>query len=710
MNHEEKGGEKKINDYATVEGICDGVPIFSFNHLTYVYGQSPDFYPGVDMQAGNLKPSMKIKLKKGWEIRNNFVGVCHEMTPRTAWNDSQPHRPLHLIDGDPDTIWSSFECHVPDGRPEWIRIDLPVESVISSVALTCKKNYMGKDKGGFYRPQWNFGNALPKALAVKISRDAWNWETVFESKDIFNQFAGSNGILEGCPEDPDAVVITLPKPIPAKQILIIANNFMKIGYEGYMFSINGIQIRDERGNNLALFSRGAGVTVSSVSNHHGTDLYAAKSLWGPLQYDLGNKWVKIGSDNGSGLWCFTEHEKGDLEVDIEFDKAVTEAVNNGIHIILTLDFKGNWIYENPPRKTNWFSARFHEINESYMCGIPLADDSPEMFEGYLKYVEYMVKHFQDRVDYFEIGNEWNIWDGRRTLDWYMDTIFSPTYDMIKRILPDAKILLGSPGGFLPEVLLDCLKRLGYTLGGPLKRRVDAVGWHTGEPPDWNYFNGVRQFKRCCEKLGFTGAYFCNEVYAGSVYPPGPLNNGDIFRLSDLQEAKFLLRSIVGHSSLNVEAGNCHVFFTGFPHPQALCRTTWPNQVTAPCQPKPSYYCLRNAATVLDDFYEADFPVIFSNNANIIHFSLISGDKKLWMLTIWVQTPLLDILTEINTDILLPGNPCVKAWAVDLFNGMEQELELGVINGNTVIKGILIKDYPVCLKLVPEKSMLFPNRD
>ena len=291
---------RSIEDYASVESICDGVPVYSFNNLIYVYGQSPDFYPGVKMQKSNDNPVTKLKLKKVWEIENNFVGFCHEMTPRTRFNDSQPWLPIHLIDGDPDTMWASFESHVEDEREEWIRIDLPVETEITKINLVCNNRYMGRTKGFFMCPQWNYGCALPKRLTVKLSKDAWHWETVFANNDFLDYCGDAK---------PECVVIALEKPTRAKQILISANQLTKIGFQGYIFSVGGVEIINTSGENVALVSRGAGVTVSSVSNGHNSDRYFANSLWGPLMYDIGNKWVKMGSDNGSSLWCFTEHEK-----------------------------------------------------------------------------------------------------------------------------------------------------------------------------------------------------------------------------------------------------------------------------------------------------------------------------------------------------------------------------------------------------------------
>jgi hypothetical protein len=119
----------RIEDYATIESMIGRVPVFSFGNLVYVYGQSPDLLPGSVMQRGNANPGVKIRPKKSWEIKHNLAGCEHEMTVRSARTDSHPTLPIHLIDGDPETIWSSWGCAVPDGRPEWIRIDLPLTNM-----------------------------------------------------------------------------------------------------------------------------------------------------------------------------------------------------------------------------------------------------------------------------------------------------------------------------------------------------------------------------------------------------------------------------------------------------------------------------------------------------------------------------------------------------------------------------------------------------
>ena len=276
-------------------------------------------------------------------------------------------------------------------------------------------------------------------------------------------------------------------------------------------------MRDPAGNNLALVSRGAGVTVSSTSHGCNNDRYTQDSLWNPLNYDLGNKWVRAGGDNGSYMWHFTEHEKGKLEIDSAFDASITECVKHGVSVIMNLDFKGNWLYAKEPRKTDWVQSRFREFNDYYNdpLGIPPVTNSPEMFAAYLKYVECMVEHFKDRVAYFEIGNEWNAW----TADFYMSRFFEPTYVAVKKIAPDAKIMLGSPAGFAARLILGCLGK-GAKVAPGWGAKIDAIGWHPGNNPDAAYFQAVREIQHDCRALGFRGKFFATEIYAGMSYPPG----------------------------------------------------------------------------------------------------------------------------------------------------------------------------------------------
>ena len=851
-----------VEEYATLEAISNGVPVWSFSNLCYIYGGPPDLIPGVVMQEGNQHPVEKIKLKKSWEIKHNWCGAESEMTCHTAYNDSQPMLPIHLIDGDPNTVWSSWGLLVPDGRPEWIRIDLPMESEVASVALLCAKNFKYSA----------YGKSLPREIEVKTSRDALRWDSVYSNKNV-----------------PDQEVVEIKfTPQPAKQIWIIGQNFRGKAaiYDGYVFSIGSVEVRDPSGNNLALVSRGASVTVSSVCYLEIQDRFTQDALWAPLNFDLGNKWLRIGGDNGSFMWHYVEHEKGKLELDPRGDFSITDCGRHGVNMIVNLDFKGNWIYENPPRKANWLEARFREINDSYNETLGAADANPEMFQAYLRYIGYMSGKLKDRVAYLELGNEWNPWFPP---EHYVNTFFEPTYKAVKQTWPEAKIMLGSQAGFDQNAILDCLGRqrsygltggklllnagdvivpppdgpgwpiperagaiavredvkvkdgsasvetenkglsgillryqdvrnylaaiyaapdqslsfyevvkgnwgkalatkkvskmgahlklsanlqgsvatftlsdgsgsgsTSYTLqhlkdtglvglihragdsqqlfdnfqvvdsqgktlakdqftgpegtipagwkyvsGGPnpipkgIGARIDAISWHPGAEPNAAYFSAAREFQKKCRDLGFKGDFFADEIYAGSMYPPGSKSYPML--TSEIQMAKYLARSLVGHSGLGMEAAPCHPHFTGRVHPQALCQATWGVQTLNPCRPTMTYYMWRNVATIMDDFYPAEFPVKFSDEKGLLFFRFERGNNER-MVAVWIDGPHQDAVAQIKAEVGFAGLRARQAHVLDIMNGTEQGLDFAASDSETVVKDLLIKDYPVLIRM------------
>lgn len=436
------GKYPSVEDYATIEAYVgkDETPVYAFGY-TYIYGLSPDLQPGAVMQIGNNNPIVKFKPKKSWEIKSNLCGFTAAREPRTMWNDDQPLLPVHLIDGDPETAWASRYAGVPDREPAWIRIDLPMESVVSSVALVCSKKGPCKD------PKLGIGKSLPRELEIKLSRDARNWETVYINKD-----------LPACEVGSKVIEFQTRR---AKQIWIIGNQ-LRLGegaspWEtlGYAFSLGEVEVRNPDGQNLALISRGAGVTVSSTYHGFAMNRYTHDMLW-PTLYDLGAKWIRVGFDLGLMLWSYVEREKGVLKVDPKASAAIKEAHRNGINVILCLD-KGNWLYHDPPRKVDWKKARTREMMETYHDHQGWPTDSPEMMAGYLRYVDYMVRHFSNAVAYYEIGNEWQ----GIPVDKYVELVRA-TIPVIKNAYPEAKIMLGSTGtvnhgmGIDSQAILACL--------------------------------------------------------------------------------------------------------------------------------------------------------------------------------------------------------------------------------------------------------------
>jgi len=660
--------QPKIEDYATVEARCDGIPVYAFGY-TYVYGVSPDLLPGTILQEDNRNPMVKLRPKKSWEINHNLCGSTPAREPKTMWNDDQPLLPIHLIDGDPETAWSSRGGTCPDTHPEWIRIDLPAESVVSSIALVCSEQGPGAHGqcGSGLKP----GKALPGELTVKLSRDAKQWDTVYENANFSGPEAGPT-------------VVEFPAQ-SAKQVWIIGRKLRPVQNWGPCFSVGEVQVRSPSGENLALVSRGAGVTVSSTYYGYGMDRFTQAMLW-PLQYDLGFKWTRVGYDMGMYLWQYVEREKGKLQIDPRADEAISDAWRNGVKVILCLD-KANWLYHDPPRKVDWTEARTREMMETYYDHPGWPDASPEMLAGWLRYVDYMVRHFKDRVAYLEICNEWQGIGAERYIE-----LVKATIPVIKTAAPEARIMLGSTTGFDREAILACLR-------AGLAPHLDVVAWHPfyqtdpDAPAYRSYRDDVKAFKLQCAALGFTGRYAATEWTWAAPYP------GTAQWCSEMQKAKYAAQLMTAHCGMDIISLYNETFQTGkIDWDVTLLRnSSFQVDPITPAQPQPIYYALRTLSTVLDDFRPAEFPIQLSSKVERDCYRFARGEKEL-LVAVWIPGRASDGVREEKCHVTFPGLRVKSASAIDTMNGTEQRLEFGHRGGDTVVEGLLIKDYPVCIQV------------
>jgi len=219
----------------------------------------------------------------------------------------------------------------------------------------------------------------------------------------------------------------------------------------------------------------------------------------------------------------------------------------------------------------------------------------------------------------------------------------------------------------------------------------------GAPAHHNaaYFSAAREFQKKCRDLGFKGNFFADEIYAGSMYPPGSKSYPML--TSEIQMAKYLVRSLVGHSGLGMEAAPCHPHFTGRVHPQALCQATWGVQTLNPCRPTMTYYMWRNVATIMDDFYPAEFRVKFSDEKGLLFFRFERGNNER-MVAVWIDGPHQDAVAQTKAEVSFAGLRARQARILDIVNGTEQELDFVANGWETVVKGLLIEDYPVFIQV------------
>ena len=685
-----------------VRAVCNGVPVHSYGY-THVLAAAPDLVDeaAAAVQAGNRAPLAKAPPKKSADIRFNRLGGTSPRMPRTQPNDYLPLECIHLIDGDPCTCWSSRTQPQPDAEPAWIRLDLPVERTVSRVVLRKRapgaprvtdSSSMPLDAGAV-----EVGMAMPGRLAFMLSRDARAWETVFD---------GPSG---DTPERREFACDFAAQP--AKQIWIVGRQLPRVENWLHAFSISGVDVIDSAGNNLALATRGTGVTVSSTQHSMGQTREDHHWLW-PLAAELGMKWIRIGYHDDPVNWHWVEQKKGKLAVDPEADAAIDYLVERGVDIVLALGF-GNRLYtqEDPSRKLPQLWEWYYEN--------PQPPVTPAALKAWERYVRFMARKYRDRVKVFELWNEWNIgvyYGAQPDLGQYL-AIARRAISILRRECPQARIMLGSFAGYFPGMAawppdeLARQERESMFLAAirELARDVDLIGWHPfyQTDPDLprarSYTDDVRAFQAWCRGQGFHGGFAATEWSYGAGYPePAPPNWWGEFTCSELAKAKYVARLTVQHTALACDSFFCETWGNGYyPMDLTLMRRTFSADPISPQQPQAAYYVMRNLATALEDLQPAAFEWRMEGGpADCERFGMARAGER--VVAIWQAGRAADDCAGIPADVVVTG-AAQRVVGYDPLNGVEQELAYESRDGQTRVPGVVVKDYPLLLRFIGTQS-------
>ncbi|GAI23869.1 unnamed protein product [marine sediment metagenome] len=141
--------------------------------------------------------------------------------------------------------------------------------------------------------------------------------------------------------------------------------------------------------------------------------------------DLGVKWVRLSVD----MFDWNEVESRGLysehSIDPNHDKAINGLLDNGIKIMYTLVF---WDEEIQDETGDY--SRFKTKDE---------------IQRYLDYVQFLVHHFKDHIEYYEILNEPNVREGTQQYVEVADYInlIERTVPVLRQEYPEAKIVVGA---------------------------------------------------------------------------------------------------------------------------------------------------------------------------------------------------------------------------------------------------------------------------
>jgi len=396
-----------------------------------------------------------------------------------------------------------------------------------------------------------------------------------------------------------------------------------------------------------------------------------------LVYSLGCKWIRIAFDDWVGDpldWQNVEVEPGKYlikpESDITGDKrlsgktypathpgvdeVISDYANNGINIVLNL---------GPGNEENR-----HEVTRF---------SNKDTLERYCNYVRFMVNHFKGRVKYYEIWNE-----PEEDPEYYIYLV-KHVIPVIREEDPEAKIVVGALAGEWVagyprydyerySIDADYIKAF---LGPDLAPLIDVISWHplyNNRPDDpyyQNYPQMIEEIKEFAASNGFKGEYLAEEITWRTYQTEFEIGE----QFNENVAKKYYARAIIMHRGLNVTVS-------------ILLRASGLLDM------------IPNICTIMAGVEPIDLPVgIQSEATNITSytFSLPNGDK---LLALWTDGVAIDDDPGVNTTLTLPSFSAQKVVGIDVLNGFEQQLVTSIEDGDLVIRDLLVKDYPIILRL------------
>ena len=232
-------------------------------------------------------------------------------------------------------------------------------------------------------------------------------------------------------------------------------------------------------------------------------------------------------------------------------------------------------------------------------------------------------------------------------------------------------------------------------------QLDAIGFHIcyGHDPDSGYGQSYRQIieklRRDSAKHGFKGILSNNEWTYYADYPGHPEWS------TEMSKAKYASQLMTLCCGMDVMSLYNETFQTGMIAPDVtMFRNCFSVDPISSTQPQPIYYVLRNISTVMDNYNAYDFDLEFTTDKKL-DFYTFSKNKKEFMFAVWITGRTKDGIVESKSDITISDIQAKKARVIDVFNGTKQELNITPTGTGTILKEMLIKDYPVFVCLSTE---------
>jgi hypothetical protein len=431
----------------------------------------------------------------------------------------------------------------------------------------------------------------------------------------------------------------------------------------------------QQGNDLPILPVQARCSSDLLENHIG-------SLWGYLdspsmpgdfscdpQGVKGLKMVRL-SFNEMEDWPSIDWSRPET-ITVEQDAFVTDLAESGITVTYILSF---WDKANHPNGWPEIPSRF---------------TTEEEIQRYLEYVRYIVGHFRGRVRYFELWNEPDN-DGSA-----IQHIKPQDYvELVRRVVPvirdeypEAKIVVGS------IILYYGQDYLYHLIQSDVMPLVDVIAWHPlyGTSPEYEdereyyyaYPGIAENIKETAISHGFQGEFRADEI--GWCSPDEHNPEGCWHMYTNAIAAKYYGRGITIHQGMNVAV---HVGGMG----------TLRLETSA---------IVGNLATVFAGSRAESFPIqVQTTVTNVVSYTFALPNDD-YLVALWSDGVAADYDPGITATLTFSGFVDHQVTGIDALYGYQQRIMTDTVDGNLVIHDLLVKDYPIILRLSSIKYVFLP---
>ncbi|MHB1485790.1 MAG: discoidin domain-containing protein [Saccharofermentanales bacterium] len=637
----------------------------------------------ITLQDKNNSQLIEIPVKKSKDIKSNRFGVSAQI-PRDY--DEDPFNIANLSDGDRKTGWASRSNRVAyPSIDEWVCVDLGRKREINAIGLI----------------PFAKGSGFPVNFDIEGNIDGEDWI-------LLRKVIGYKLDITDVNKDfYDSVVFNFEK-IKCDMVRIrfykmtnYRNDFFCRPFSPYQVRLSGVEIYDVSGNNI-IDRNEARITCSSTDNAWYNTKESISETW-PDLFELGVKWNRIGQWGDMCEWASVEKEKGKYTIDPILDEKITESVENGIDIIMTLDY-GNELYLDEYNPCGFIGV--WKKGHPHLLNAPSSDDE---IAGYVNYCRHMVSHFKDRIKYWEIWNEENGWFNPDSDPVRYGKLLKTAAIAIKEIDPNAIVMMGGIACFAPEYIEKVLEQgagpyidiIAYHPYGRIlpESSSGTLDWKDGKlNPVKSEETGIRDCDEEIEILKKRISPFNDklQIWENEMnwFAPGQPASDEwtgFFRdTSDITQAKYLARWFILNLAADISSIWWSLYNENYTQEWALIRSGTKKKSIA-------YFVLQRISSIFDSgVIDNDIKIDLTGIENY-RSHVFRNDQEELIIAFWTPVEAEDHFDGKETNLIIESKIPGDAQCIDILNGVSQKMVVFRNCVKTIIPDLKIYDYPIVIK-------------